>query len=100
MVSNFTPDVGATKSLSVTTTTSNVAIHSAVVQGSKDVLIQNAGTEVVFVNFGLAGVAATTADLPILGGQGFIVNQGGYTHAAAITATGTATVYFCTGHGS
>lgn len=99
-ISNFTPEVGGTKSITTSTTSAAVQVYSVAKNQSTDIMLLNAGSEVIFVNFGNSSVAATAVNMPILGGTGVIVNQAGFTHIAARSASGTPTIYICPGHGA
>jgi len=94
----FRPLDGGTKTLAVTSTTGNVALgHSGAFEGDEiDVRVMTApGGATTFIRFGASGVVATVAaGIPIPPGVpcGFTVPSG-TTHVAAITASGTATLY-------
>ena len=98
----FSP-VGATVSLSVTSTTGNVALTSVgTAPVTKSVRVYNAGTATIFVTFGIsdvAAVAATSMPIPSGGIETFELSPA-VTHAAAITASSTATAYFTSGRGA
>lgn len=93
--SAFTPGVTAT--ISATTTTARAALTGT----GTSVEIQNSGTTTVFVKFDGSTATATTSDYPVLGGQSKIIcrDPNLHTHVAAITGTGTATVYATVGQG-
>lgn len=96
----FTP-IGATANLAVTATTGNVALDN-VTDSSRSVRIYNSGDVIVFLEFGASDVeAAAATSLPLGPGavEWFEIGQG-VTYCAAITAAGTATVYFSEGMGS
>lgn len=88
-----------TVNVAATTTTGNVAINKP--EGAScQVEIYNSGSVPVFVKKGDSTVAATTAGRPVAPGATILDSIGaGVTHFAAITASGTATVYFTTGEG-
>ena len=95
----FSP-VGATVTRAVTTTTANVALTTPAGSGGFDVRLYNLGPSLVFFRFGGSDVEATTAFTPLPAGQTEVFSAGpGVTHVAAITATGTATLYATTGRG-
>ena len=95
----FSP-VGVTVSLAVTSATGRVALTAPAGSGGFDVRLYNAGSSTVFVRFGGSTVDSTTAYLPLPAGQTEVVSAGpGVTHVAAITASGTATLYATTGRG-
>lgn len=97
----FTP--GATATLAVTSSTGSVALGAGAGNGVADfqVLVTSAaGAALSFIVFGTSSVTATTAGTPILSGsaQTFTVPATA-TYVAAITGTGTATLYFTVGRG-
>lgn len=85
----------STVSLAVTTTTGRVAT----VGDASTIRIYNAGTATVFVKFGGSSVTAATTDMPIPAGVVETFRTGTLTHVAAITASGTATLYVTSGEG-
>ncbi len=97
LMSPFNP--GPTVSLAVTTTTGNVALPTVAKQ---QVMVSTLpGDAVCFIKFGVnSGVAAAVTDTPILPGGVYILTiDPAVTHIAAITGTGTATLYVTTGRG-
>lgn len=112
-VSPFSPLTGGTVSIAVTTTSAEVTIPPC-----DAVLITNSGTVTAFVRLGPADLsgqvtltASATADTPVLSGTQMLLGTGGLgggtfggiTHVpaiAAVTATGTATLYITPGHGT
>lgn len=96
---------GATKSVSGSTTSGSVAFDATTWgAGGVDVLVTNGGTVLAFVDFGDSNVTASSADTPIPGGGQRVIRvknapASPVTHAAAITASGTATIYFTPGDG-
>lgn len=98
----FTP-LGATVSVSATGSTGNVAITAAALgQGGTEVRVYNAGSATVFIAFGASSsVQAAVTDMPVPPGAIEVFNVGpAITHMAAITASGTATVYATPGRGA
>lgn len=98
-INAFQPN-GATVNLSVTTSSGNVALTG--VGTGANVRLYNAGTATVFVAFGTSSAAAatTSAGIPIPAGAIEIYTVGPtITYLAAITASGTATLYATTGQG-
>ena len=95
----FAPNSAATVTVAATTTSGSTRV--ALVGNGSSVLITNAGTATAFVELGTsAGTSATTTGLPVLSGEILCLTRpAGVTHAIAITATGTATVYVTTGDG-
>jgi hypothetical protein len=63
--------------------------------------LQNAGSAVVFVDFGLSGMVTTVATgYPILPGQSKLITIGaGLTHVATISGTAAQTLYVTVGMG-
>jgi Na+/serine symporter len=92
---------GATVNLAVTTTTGSVAL-TASANSSKEVRLYNRGTVEVFVTFGASTVTATTTtSMPLAPGAAEVFGVASdETHVAAITASGTATLYATTGRGA
>lgn len=97
-MASFTPFApSSTVSLVAGTSTGNVALA-----GAGSVLeIQNAGTVTAFVTLGTgSSVTAATTDYPVLGGMSKLIGIGdSITYVAAITGTGSATLYFTRGEG-
>ncbi len=93
----FSPVAGATATLSATTTSSSASIGSL---GDK-IRVVNAGSAHVFVQVGTTGVVATYSSLCILSGEEIVISRGasGEDRIAAITGSGTATVYATPGYG-
>jgi hypothetical protein len=90
----FTP--GGNFSLSVTTTTGNVACTGA----GTTLRLANVTAQECFVAFGSSTVAATTGGFSVPGNsQAFISVPGTTTHVAAITASSTATLRISRGDG-
>lgn len=97
----------STTSISATTTTSRVAIAFSNPDYARcQVQIINTGTGTVFVAFGDGTVTATVPNgatagsIPIGAGQNVLFTlRRGETNVAAITASGTATVYVTPGEG-
>jgi hypothetical protein len=97
---NFSPLGLGTVNITATTTTGNVALNRPTAPMGADVRLYNAGAVAVFVMFGASDVAATTGNMPLAPGsvEVFALPPSA-THLAAITATGTATVYATAGVG-
>lgn len=103
MINKMFRPISSTVNIAAGTTTGNVAITSSGTPSpaTSEVRFYNSGTVPVFVNFGGSGVTATlAAGMPIAPGAteafGMEASQ---THVAAITASGTATLYITTGDG-
>lgn len=102
----FRPVPASTVSLSATTSSSRVEVlTTSVIQntnGTHIVRLYNAGSVVVFVNFGTVAVtAATTTGMPIAPGsvEAFHVHPT-ESYVSGITASGTATLYATPGVGA
>lgn len=97
-VNVFQPN-GSTVNLSVTTSSASVALTGS--GTGANVRVYNAGSDTIFLAFGTSGVtAATTTGIPIPSGAiEMYTLPPTFTHAAAITASGSATAYFTTGQG-
>ena len=95
----MTPIPAGTVNVAATTSTGNVQINA----NGATIRVKNIDVNnVAFINFGDSTVTAAVATgIPIGPGDiaGF-TRAAGWTHAAAITGTGTATVYFTAGDGS
>ncbi|MCF3945297.1 hypothetical protein AiwAL_04725 [Acidiphilium sp. AL] len=74
----------------------------ALAGGGSSVLVFNASGAVAFVRFGMAAaLSASVGDLPVPPGGRMLVDAGRLvTHAGAVLASGTGTVYFTRGDGS
>lgn len=97
----FSP-IPPTVNLSVTTATGSVARTLSGHVGGDEVRVANTGTAVAFVEFGASGITASvTTSFPVLPGTAevFSVNPL-QTNVAAITASGTTTLYITTGRGA
>ena len=95
----FTPNSAATVTVAATTTSGSTRV--ALVGTGPNVLITNAGSATAFVELGTStGTSAVATGIPVLSGEvlclGIVPSM---THAIAITASGTATVYVTTGDG-
>lgn len=90
---NFVPST--TTSVSATTSSAR-----ALVGAGPSVRLYNAGSATVFVAFGTDSVTATTSDMPVPAGTIEVLERGANTHLAALTASGTATLYVTAGLGS
>lgn len=106
----FLPDDNATVGHTVTTSSSRVQLRAAATGEQSDtvqVRVYNTGSVAVFVRFGNSSVTAT---VPVVGGAagGVAIAPGSVepfgirssdTHVAAITSSGSATVYWTLGEG-
>jgi len=101
---SFSPLAGATVTLAVGAASSSVALAGPP-SGSFQVRIHNAGSATAFVRFGGADVEASAGgDLPVPAGAVEVLTldnpaRDPVTHAAAITVTGSATLYVTPGRG-
>lgn len=97
MLNPFNP--GSTVSRAVTTTSSNVALPD---EAKEQIMLSTLpGDSLCFIKFGVdSNVAAAVTDTPILPGAVYILNLNPrVTHIAAITPSGTATLYATMGRG-
>jgi len=96
----FTP-IAATVNIAATTSTARVALADGTSSG-RSVRICNDGLVTVFIAFGNSAIEATAAaGIPIKPGMVEAMEFGkGVTHVAAITAAGSATIYFTVGQGA
>lgn len=107
MVLSFQPTIGATVSLAVTSVSARVLLGGQPVQPGQrfQVRLYNGGPDTAFFRFDDKNGVATTADIPIPSGaievMSFTVPYGVVdgVYAVAITASGTAALYFTTGVG-
>lgn len=88
-------DIGvklASSSIAATTTSSRAALPNT---NLSYIRVYNAGSEIAFINTGNSSVTATTTNSFVAAGaiETFSISPND-THLAAITSTGTATVYF------
>lgn len=98
-INPFFPRKGQTKTLAVTTTTARVQVlDNASSTSTYNVRIYNAGTVAAFINWGDGTVTAATTDMPIAPGATEVLSLQG-SNIAAITASGTATLYITEGSG-
>lgn len=81
--------------LAATTSSARIALPT----GDPTALVQNLGSVTVYLAFGRGPVSATTGGYPIQAGQSIAFAPGIYTHLAAITASGSATLSVTTGTG-
>ena len=105
---SFAP-TGATVSLGADTASDSVAFSgTGLPDGEFQCRVFNSGTDAVWVAFGPSGATYTAASgseaVPVPGGAVEVLTaqnpaKARATHAYAITASGTATVYFTPGHG-
>ncbi len=103
----FVPNNQGTKSLSVTTTSGSTVVALDLL-GATQLEFTNDGSVTVFVRWGLASVGAATVpagatggSYPVGPGAKVVVSIGPseVTHACAITASSTATLYITPGRG-
>ena len=90
----FTPYSTVTFSVTSTSGAQTIPKNARVLE------LQNEGTVTVFVAWAESAAVATTGDYPVLPGQAKTVTVGpGSGSVAAITASGTATLYVSAGEG-
>ncbi|ODT85696.1 hypothetical protein [Phenylobacterium sp. SCN 70-31] len=99
----FTPADDATASIAATTLTANAAIKQQPT-GAHQIRLYNAGASTVFWALGPSGVTAALTDIPLPAGAIEVITLANgvanpATHVAAITASGSATLYVSTGLG-
>lgn len=100
----FHPIADSTVSISASTSSSRVALQKTPSTGEFHLRIHNAGAATIFFNRGGSTIDATTSNMPIPAGAVEVITINNaqkepVTHVAAITASGTATVYFTVGWG-
>jgi len=98
----FTPYGLATMAVSATTSTASGALNlPSAPHAGTTVRIHNAASVVVFIKFGDSTVTAATTNMPIPAGGTEVFQIGpSVTHIAAITASGSGTLYATTGVGA
>lgn len=104
MMKPFKPRAGSTVSLAASTTSARVALTNPPSNSEFQVRVHNAGSALAFIHRGNSTVTAATTDVPIPSGAVEVLtfeNLDGtpQTHVAAITTSGTATLYFTIGFG-
>lgn len=103
MSKNFTCDPSSVGTpVNVTTASAYTAIDAAAgTLPTLDVLVDNRGSSDIFVVFGKASpvLTATEANLRVPAGSMYIFRKNDATHMAAVTASGTSTVYVHKGEG-
>ena len=95
-ISPFRPT--GTVSLTATTSSNSVALPG----GGESVVVTNTANAVVFIRFGAdQTITATANDMPVLANGRIMLSVNPLiSYAAAITGTGSGTVYFTRGDGS
>lgn len=88
---------GTTASLAVSAATASVQLTG----GGVNVEVQNTSTVNMFVKLGTASVTAAVTDYPVLPGQSKLISRdpNTQTYIAAITASGSGTLYATPGEG-
>lgn len=86
---------GATVTISASTTSA----HAAIAEAGQHVRVHNLGSVAAFVCFGRgATLTATVADgVPVGPNESVVLFKGACTRVAAITNSGTSSVYLCPG---
>ena len=100
-VEPFRPAPNGTISISAVSSASVTGTLNATIAQNIAVRIYNDGPSLAFVEFGgtVATLAITTTSMPVAVGAIEVVNIDQCAYAAAITASGTASVYFTKGYG-
>jgi hypothetical protein len=92
----FNPAYTQTDAISVTTTSAATACGV----GSSSLCLTNSTSQLCFVRVGASGIAATANDMPVPGNSQIIITKDiDHTTVAAITPTGTTTLYVTPGEG-
>ena len=83
----------------ITISASTVSAHAAIAEDGQHVRVHNLGSVPAFVCFGRgASLTATVADgVPVGPNESVTLFKGAATRVAAITASGSSTVYLCPG---
>lgn len=86
----------------VSVSTSSISANTLMSGGGDTVVVTNTTNALAYIKFGSDfTVAATTADMPILGNSRLILSVNSLiTYVAAISPSGTGTVLFSRGDGS
>lgn len=95
----FHPAYGLTQSVSVSAVAASVNIGP----GSRQIMIANPTTHIIFVRVNAPGqtTAATVADCPVVGGSRLIISRDPNVtnNVSVIAVGGNGTVYLCPGDG-
>ena len=87
---------GATATINATTTSASASVNANVTT----LEVQNAGSAAAFIRVGTGAQTAVATDYPILAGQSKLITKAiGADTVAAITGTGTTTIYVTSGEG-
>ncbi len=100
----FRPIPNGTISLAAATSSASAALAGTPRSGRFQVRIVCTGSTPFFLRFGVAGLSASTADIPFPAPCDEVLtvanrDDNPITHVAGLTASGTATVYLTTGDG-
>jgi hypothetical protein len=100
----FRPILNGTVSIGASTSSAASALAGAPRSGPYQVRVVCTGTTPFFLKFGVSGLSATSGDIPFPAPCDEVLtlsnrDDNPVTHAAAITASGTATVYLTSGDG-
>lgn len=103
MAENFTP--GETIPLTATTVGASAAFVLVQSVAYTDCMVTNTGSVTAFVGFGsspaqLPTLGGTANATPVAAGASVVLRKGNNTQCVAITASGTAQLYFTAGQGS
>lgn len=96
MIKTFAPNGADTVQLSASAASASVPVDPF----SNVVRVLNTGPNLAYIRFGAAGVASTTARLPLPVGAAELFTKGNAAYVAAICDSGnTATLFFTAGEG-
>lgn len=95
----FSPEAGKTVNISASNVSANVQVRTNANAHERHCRVFNSGSVTVFIATGPTGLTASaTTDMPLAAGATEIIAMAG-DFAAAITSSGTSTVYFTPGEG-
>ncbi len=94
-MNTFQPMPGKSTSISASASTASAAVDNTAPQ----LRIYNAGAATVFIRWGIGAQTAVTTDMAIPAGVVEVFSKGAADTVAAITASGSATVYLTPGVG-
>lgn len=96
---NFNPAFGKQQAISATTSSSSVTLTEPGITGCAALCLYNAGSVIAFARWGVGAQTATTSDMPLPPGTLQVFNKYDADTVAAITSSGSATVYVMPGQG-
>ncbi|MES2148597.1 MAG: hypothetical protein V4508_02280 [Pseudomonadota bacterium] len=91
----FAPKGDATVPIAATTASASAALDKY----SSAVRVVNGGTAMAFIRFSTGAATAVVTDMPIASGATETFTKGSADTVSAITASGTAALYFTNGEG-